>query len=59
MYVQPSSDDDRLTSSQQAQFKQTACCLADSLDDLHHQALLNKSEQVTKDNMHTKSGLTA
>lgn len=45
MYVQPSSDDDRLTSSQQAQFKQTACCLADSLDDLHHQALLNKSSK--------------
>ena len=45
MYVQPSSDDDRLTSSQQAQFKQTACCLADSLDDLHHQALLNKSSR--------------
>ena len=45
MYVQPSSDDDRLTSSQQAQFKQTACCLADSLDDLHHQALLNKSTE--------------
>ena len=45
MYVQPSSDDDRLTNSQQAQFKQTACCLADSLDDLHHQALLNKSSR--------------
>ena len=40
MFVQPSVDDDRLTASQKAQFEQTACCLAESLDDLHHQALL-------------------
>ena len=40
MFVQPSADDDRLTASQKAQFEQTACCLAESLDDLHHQALL-------------------
>ena len=40
MFVQPSVDDDRLTASQKAQFEQTACCLAESLEDLHHQALL-------------------
>jgi len=40
MFVQPSVDDDRLTASQKAQFEQTACCLAESLGDLHHQALL-------------------
>ena len=40
MFVQPSIDDDRLTASQKAQFEQTACCLAESLHDLHHQALL-------------------
>ena len=40
MFVQPSIDDERLTASQKAQFEQTACCLAESLDDLHHQALL-------------------
>ena len=40
MFVQPSVDDDRLTASQKAQFEQTACCLADSLADLHHQSLL-------------------
>ena len=40
MFVQPSVDDDRLTASQKAQFEQTACCLAESLDDLHHEALL-------------------
>jgi uncharacterized surface protein with fasciclin (FAS1) repeats len=40
MYVQPSKDDDRLTAAQRSSFEQTACCLADSADDLHHQALL-------------------
>lgn len=40
MFVQPSIDDDRLTASQRSQFEQTACCLAESLHDLHHQALL-------------------
>ena len=39
MFVQPSISDDRLTASQQSQFEQTACCLAESLSDLHHQAL--------------------
>ena len=42
MYVQPSIDDDRLTTSQKSKFERTACCLADSLNDLHHQALLDK-----------------
>ena len=42
MYVQPSVDDDRLTAVQKSKFEQTACCLADSRTDLHHQALLNR-----------------
>ncbi len=40
MHVQPSASDDRLTDAQKSQFEQTACCLADSHNDLHHQALL-------------------
>jgi uncharacterized surface protein with fasciclin (FAS1) repeats len=40
MYVQPSVSDDRLTDAQKSQFKQTACCLADSHTDFHHPALL-------------------
>lgn len=42
MYVQRSIDDDRLTNSQKSKFEQTACCLADSVNDLHHKALLDK-----------------
>ena len=42
MYVQPSAADDRLTAMQKSTFGQTACCLADSPSDLHHQALLHK-----------------
>lgn len=41
MYVQPSQQDDRLTAENQDNFAQTACCLADSRTDLHHNALLN------------------
>lgn len=40
MHVQPSIDDGRLTAAQKSKFEQTACCLADSRTDLHHQALL-------------------
>ena len=42
MFVQPSIEDDRLTAVQKSKFEQTACCLADSRNDLHHQALLHK-----------------
>ena len=41
MYVQPSGEDDRLTSKLQDTFAQTACCLAESRTDLHHNALVN------------------
>lgn len=41
MYVQSSAGDDRLTPEQKSNFEQTACCLADSISDLHHQSLLN------------------
>ena len=40
MYVQPTKDDDRLSSELESDFEQTACCLADSQSDLHHSALL-------------------
>ncbi len=39
MYVQPSVDDDRLNAEAKRSFAQTACCLADSLTDVHHMAL--------------------
>lgn len=39
MYVQPSKSDDRLDANIQSTFASTACCLADSLSDLHHAAL--------------------
>ncbi len=43
MHVQPSIGDDRLSAAQKSKFEQTACCLADSRNDLHHQALLRKN----------------
>ena len=43
MHVQPSIVDDRLSAAQKSKFEQTACCLADSRNDLHHQALLRKN----------------
>ena len=39
MYVQPSISDDRLSQAQQSSYEQTACCLADSVNDKHHMAL--------------------
>lgn len=41
MYVQPSADDDRLKNDQKEKFAKTACCLAESLNDKHHMALVN------------------
>ena len=41
MYVQPSVSDDRLSQAQQSTYEQTACCLADSVNDKHHMALFN------------------
>ena len=41
MYVQPSVSDDRLSQELQSTYDQTACCLADSVDDNHHMALSN------------------
>ena len=43
MYVQPSTSDDRLTQSQQSKYDQTACCLADSINDKHHMALIDRN----------------
>ena len=40
IYVQPSISDERLSQSLQSTYDQTACCLADSIDDKHHMALV-------------------
>ena len=42
MYVQPSQNDDRLDSQTKSAFASTACCLADSVNDMHHISLVNK-----------------
>lgn len=41
MYVQPSLADNRLTPDQKANYDQTACCLADSIDDQHHMSIID------------------